>query len=447
MKRITFFILSIFCFTACNNEIVETENLKPLDLGQQITLLTPKAETVSVYSAANESECRIDTIWVIAFDPSTHTKKWAEKIPGSKIVNNGQAMQLLPQLSNKPDNGDRIVCIANADSNPDTATVTFTNINTKFKLENNNYYYGGEYLPMYGDFIWSTSDYTCTMIRAVAKIQVLMGTSVPDVTGNFSAENVVFSVHAGGDYGYIKPSTSGAIGINQTSAPCSTNSLNHFFIQNEGATEDMNHVYLYEYPSSNRTGYDINTPISNKVFNAHRQHLILTKNNAPAASTYYRLDFYNSKDSVFIDTNRNHHYIFTINKVRSEGYTNINEACSNPGSNIEYSVVINDNSRHITSNGQYAIVSSVDTAFINSAGQQAISTVKYQLGAVPLGAGTLNTVTIESGNLGTVSPSIITGIHVPVIINPPTLVASGSIQGVILFKLGNINHRLYVKVK
>ena len=151
MKRITFFILSILCFTACNNEI---EINKPQETVPQIELVFPDAEEVKVYSVATESECKIQTLWVCAFE-SNGTKKWVEEIVDvSKIVKNGQAAQLLPQLSEPHQKalstGDIVVCIANVAgvTTADTTSVTLSTINARFRLDQKRYFVGGEYLPI-----------------------------------------------------------------------------------------------------------------------------------------------------------------------------------------------------------------------------------------------------------------------------------------------------------
>jgi hypothetical protein len=93
-------------------------------------------------------------------------------------MNNGQATQLLPQLQQKIENGNIVVCIANVGSNPNIANVLYLNsINNCFPIRTKaplHYYQGGDYLPMYGEIAgWSSSGlYTCRMIRAAAKIQV-----------------------------------------------------------------------------------------------------------------------------------------------------------------------------------------------------------------------------------------------------------------------------------
>ena len=145
MKRIAFLLLGIYCFTACNNEIVE---IIPED-NMQIKLVLPEPEMVNVYSTATVSENTISNLWVLMFNGNTLENY--EFINVTKIVtSNTGAAQLLPQLSFKPADGRTIVCIANSDiyttsllpANPLTA-ITLSNINTVFKLENNPYYIGG----------------------------------------------------------------------------------------------------------------------------------------------------------------------------------------------------------------------------------------------------------------------------------------------------------------
>ena len=438
MKRITFFILSIFCLTACNNDL---DKIDQPEVAPQIELIMPDAEKVSVYSTATVSECNIETMWVIVFNGAGPSRRWAEKITVGSIAKNGQAAQLLPQLNHTPTFGDKVVCIANV--NPtDTSSLNYNNINTIFTLNapTKKYYSGGDALPMYGEMSWSSTDYTCKMTRAVAKVQVQMGTSVSDVTGNFKVENVTYKIYNSASSGIINPDGSGNPGF-------SAHSTDNFrLVQYEGTEKDT-HAYIYESESSHLRG-DNGAEIGTN-FNANRQHIILTN----ATNSFYRLDFYNSYSTgnKFLDTKRNHHYLLTINKVSSAGYTTFEQARDNPGSNIEYTIRIDDDFRYITSNGQYAIVTDVDTAYIENTGSQSIATVKYMFPTGTLAAGTVNSVTVESGNLGTFAPSTIppetTNPSNNVTINPTSLVSSGSVQGVLLFKLGNISHRLVVKRK
>jgi len=213
---------------------------------------------------------------------------------------------------------------------------------------------------MYGERTWSSMSPSIEMYRAVAKIQVRMGESVADVTPNFNAETVEFAVANYANTGIIQQSSMGTItsGNAQTGA---SPVYSPFFklMQKSGATENQTNVYIYEYKSSTLKGLGGGAIANNKTFDRDRQ-FVLVKKTLNSVSRYYRLDFYNPIDTTFFDTERNHHYIFTINKVRSEGYESQTEAYYNAGSNIEYTVR-DSSSTSITSNGQYAILSNVDT--------------------------------------------------------------------------------------
>ncbi|MDR0742825.1 MAG: hypothetical protein LBF05_00490 [Tannerella sp.] len=443
MKKITFFIVSVICITACNNEIV-IDQKKEISESYSIELRMPEATKVSVYSEATESECTIDSIWVLEFDKGTAKLKNYELVK-SGITNNGYATQLLPKLSFKPDNGNLIICIANCDTIKQLDNnLKESDINNYFSPSSvHKYYVEGEALPMYGKFTWATLRYTCEMTRAVAKIQIQMGTGVSDVTGNFKAENVSYNIFNHGDGGFIQPNNN--LGIAKTSLGFSSTATLHL-LQNDAAGINKT-VYLYEYPTGATDVFG--NPVNKEDFAINRQHIILEKNDGTNPATYYyRLDFYNNNADTFFHTKRNHHYLFTINKVRSEGYTSLKEAQDNPGSNIEYEVEIKDNSQSITSNGQYAIVTSVDTAYVpigTIVTDYTIATAKY---VIPQGLGvpTTNTITVHPGTM-TLGTNSITKLNTSYgNINVNTTDASFT-EGVITFTLGNITHRLPVKAK
>jgi len=453
MKRITLLILSIFYVTSCNNEVINDPDIPPENTMPQIELFMPDTETVKVYSTATTSENTIDTIWVLAFN-SGGAKQWVEKIPGAKITQNGHASQLLPQLAHEPQLGSTIVCIANVDPNPDTTNVTYSTINDCFKLDANGYYYGTELLPMYGEFLWTpSSGYTCVMRRAVAKIQVQMGTSVSiaDSIGNFSAENVTYKIHNGGKAGYIQPAAT-IQGYPDISLVSSRE--RYLLLQNSSITEKETNIYLYEYPTSNTTC--LGTSVNDTEFSSARQHITLHKANAPGDTTYYRLDFYNPITEKFLDTERNHHYLFTINKVRSEGYRTLGQAQNNPGSNIEYIVEVNDGATRCTSNGQYAIVTTdgLDTVVFTASRDGNLFPVisaRYQLPSQmsSFGAGTRNTIEVQTVTLGAdadafsdPTPATLTNSNQPINVRVKSNTANNT-KGVLIFRLGNITHYVY----
>lgn len=391
MKRIVFLISCLLCLIACNDEVVYEiiEKEKP-----RIELRMQHPETVQVYSTATENECIIDSIWVLVFDSSTKALKAAEHIGGDKITGNGYAIQLMPQLSIEMEVGDSVVCIANTDLHPDTANVTLHTINACFHLVDNGYYFGTEPLPMYGAMEWSLTNYTCQMIRAVAKVQIRMGESVTDVTGNFSAENVSFKYYNGAAGGYIQPTQGVIQGIPQASPYMHTQRFR--ILQKKNATEADVNVYFYEYPTGTYDGVGTLITGGNTTFSPYRTHIILSKDNGNNDTTFYRLDFFDATTKKYFDIRRNYHYLFTINKVRSEGYATESEAQKNPGSNIEYTIRVDDPTSVVTSNGQYAIVTSADTVFLENRvySSENVGLARYQLPAEMsiLPAGTVNKV-------------------------------------------------------
>ena len=428
MKRITFFILSILCFTACNNDIDITNDIKAEEDVPQIQLVMPDAAEVQVYSTATPSECKIDEIWVLVFSADSLTLEHYEQINGSDIITSPQdrAVQLLPQL-NVPDtklagnslgtflNGKVIVCVANTglSTNPSSATLKPSNINATFPLPVKSSYSGGDALPMYGAFMFSSmGGFSCEMERVVAKVQVQMGTSDPDVTGTFDANTVTYSIHNVWNSGRV---------VSAPSAGTSVNTTDFFLVQKDNAPQSQTHAYVYETTASN-------------AFTVGRHHILLRA----GATSYYRLDFFDGDE--FLNIKRNHHYLFTINKVRSAGYATPAEARMYPGGNIEYSINVGDG-RYATSNGQYAIVTSVDTLFVPATGTTTITAkIMGEITALP----TTNSIAYTGGLTGPasfVAASLAAGQSIAV-------ASSGfSGSGSITFKAGNITHVLPVRAQ
>jgi len=474
MKRIAFLLATLYCLTSCNNEAMIGPDKPKDDTKPQIELFMPDAEVVHLYSTATASENTIDTVWVLAFDGSG-TKLWVEKILGSQITHNGYANQLLPQLTHEPVLGTTIVCIANVDPGPDTVNVSYSTINSYFRLQSKGYYYGAESLPMYGEFVWQpATGYTCEMKRAVAKIQIQMGTgvSIADSIGNFSAENVSYRIYRGGGAGTIQPPASGVSSGGYQFTPTDL----RYLLQKDIVTEQDINTYIFEFPSSTHysdgsgigSGAPLPFSVSNpdETFQADRLYIILEKDNGSDPTTYYRLDFYNPVTKKFLDIIRNHHYIFTINKVRSEGYRTIEEARLNPSSNIEYEIIIGDGATRIASNGQYAIVTTggLDTVVINISGYDVPETVvyaRYQLPAemASLASGTYNSIELQSikpaypNAYYDLSPTVLTDTNTPITVkvrdypasNPLDNVNYNDATGVLIFRLGNIKHSVYFK--
>ena len=507
MKRIMILMFSILCLTACNDNDNDPSIERP-NPPAQITLSIPDATVVNTYSTATNEECMIDTLWVFVFDGATGAKKWVDIITGDRIVNNGQAAQILPQLKHEPATGDTVVLIANIGAaRIDTSSyITCANINQYIRASDADLYphLGNPFLPiiydlrrfrlpMYGEMVWSPmAGYTCTMIRAVAKIQVQLAPGYYDATGNFNAETVTWGLAAGAPSGYLKP-TSLLNGI--PSALRYPGSIIFSVLQREDVWDNPfarisggPACYIPEYPSS--TNDWAGNSIMDNEFDPNRVHLVLMKATTLLDDSvrYYRLDFFDHLTGKFLDIKRNHNYLFTIRAVRSEGYYNqaLDGGYSSGmylpridyyGSNLEYTIKITDGARAITSNGQYAIVTNVDTIKLPAGAVTVPSAALFRYEdpkgfvdkvdtTTSISVLPVNWILVEnaSGGTMTVTPH---GRYLPttstIIFNhsapwfytrekliTPTnrpldvTVDAGFVSGTVVFFLGNIEHRVHV---
>jgi hypothetical protein len=390
-------------------------------------------------------------------------------IEGDRIMHNGQATQLLPQLQQKLNPGDTVVCVANVAQNPNLANVLHhDSINSCFPTKPEKMYYrGGESLPMYGEINgWSPAGaYTCRMIRAVAKVQVQLGPSFTSVISDFNAQNVAWSIYYVSPAGFVQPKSTLAGFPGELTIPPhgNTNGTPYtYLLQRSGATEANTTFYIYEFQSSIHKITDTIIPIEINKFNRDRPCLILQKQYGIEAGGHWRLDFYDHAKSEFLDLKRNHHYLFTINKVNSMPYQGgLYNALFRPGSNIEYTIHVDGGMQYITANGQYAIATSVDTVWISGdVEDKAVTTyrviiAKEMTGASWMGVG--GGVKVES-----VYPSNAKlEITAPISVNPQTneithpmspvttqtlrITTENLTEGVLLFSTGNLLHRLHVK--
>ncbi len=362
-----------------------------------IQLFIPDAEEVVVYSSGTESENRIEDCFVVVFN-SGGSYKEAEKIDVSKIAQNGTASPILPQLSFDLALNDKIYVICNTGlTTLPTGISSESDINTKFKPAK-DYYYGGEALPMSGSALWTNTSKIIPVTRAVAKVEVKLGegfniggnVSESDAPGkhwnmeNFREQDCGFVIcNYGGKSDILPPPAGFSDNTLGATAIYGTTSENQVlrFAQYANSAAAMT-LYVSEYPNSTKD-YEGNT-IAADAFNASRCFLLMIDSvpadGGPLASYsgLWRLDFYDALSKQYIDIQRNHHYTFTINKIRSAPYVEATnnetitqimsssalsyEVWQNPGSNIEYSVEVNEGwADHTYSNGQYALSISTDT--------------------------------------------------------------------------------------
>ena len=332
-------------------------------------------------------------------------------------------------------------------------------------------------MPMYGEMVWTMSNYTCVMTRSWAKIEVHLAPNYYDITGNFNAETVTWGPSNYGR-GVIKPTGTEAdmytTGVHLNNAIFQRKNLNDIV---SGYTLAGNAAYIGANSSSTRT---LNHNVVDSIFHHSRTHLALIKL-TDTDTSYYRLDFYDHQTGKFLDIKANHHYIFTINGVRSEGYSMQKDISHNPlilqghyasfytyGSNLEYTVRITDGSKAITSNGQYAIVTRDDTIRL-PAGSVTVPDATFFRYEDPVGEIQILTLYENVIAVENVIPATATmtttpsGGHISefpiatVPITPPNshitatnqplevTVSSDFVSGTIYFKFGNIEHRVYVE--
>ena len=428
--------------SGCNDEMIKvssTSNPNP-----QIELIIPDIEEVVVYSDATERENVIESCYVVTF--SSGAFKASEKIEVSRIFRNGQAIALLPMLDIDIDLGDRVYVICNIDTvglNLNALT-SESNINSVFRPEK-DYYFGGEALPMSGSIVWSTTNYTITMTRAVAKVTVQLGETftvgVPDYVGeqphwgywdivNFDVSKVGFII---GNYG-------GASRILQDPNPNNLSDLHaqpttpFFATTAEGRVirftqyakkEREMSLYISEYPTSTCTSVTCSQP--DDEWREHRQFLLMMPDiyEDPDEKYYrgganngneflaWRLDFYDVVNKKYLDIRRNYHYTFVINKIgslpygmRDDGHNriddfgtylaagNVHNAIANHGSNIEYDVYVTDSWAHKNySNGQYGLSISADTISDLTVPFRLKLEIPTEYAGIPVGNNNLNPYT------------------------------------------------------
>jgi hypothetical protein len=302
---------------------------------------------------------------------------------------------------------------------------------------------------MYGEINgWSPAGaYTCRMIRAVAKVQVQLGPSFSSVVSDFSPETVNWRIYLASSAGFVQPKSTLAgvpSGYNTTSVAN--------FLKKSGATEAETTLYIYEFQSSIHRIGDTTKIIDPGQFDAERPCIMLIKQPGISNGGRYRLEFYDHADSKYMDLKRNHHYLFTINKVNSLPYEDQHQVFAYPGSNLEYTIIVDGSMQYISSNGQYAIATSVDMIRISGdVDSMAVTTFRYinptKVTIAP-GRVIVDTLSIQPTGATLQITSPVVNEQTPITDQTQTLriTASDDLEeGVFLFQVGNIYHRLHVK--
>ncbi|MDR0743059.1 MAG: hypothetical protein LBF05_01700, partial [Tannerella sp.] len=380
MKRIRFTVYWLcIVFAGCSDDAD-----KSIEFDDHIRLFISDAEEVQVYSTAAESENHIEDCFVVTFRNGVYEN--AEMIDVSAVIKNG-AVALLPQLSFKIKMGDKVYVVCNTGMSTLPGGInTESDMDVEFRPAK-DYYFGGEAVPMSGSTTWAASSTVVTMIRTVAKVQIKLGESFNIGGGAFETS---LAYWGGGTNGFLPAQCGFVIGnyaaksnIMQNTSALSQNvsgqpafygttNEDRFirFIQHAGSADSMT-IYVSEYPNSTRD-CEGNT-IAEDKFNEKRLFLLMLDRVSQGSSLVgngaWRLDFYDAANKKYLDIKRNHHYIFTVNKIRSAPYfyplpanatisktfPTDQEVWHNPGSNIEYTIYVGDSWVNTTcTNGQYA---------------------------------------------------------------------------------------------
>jgi hypothetical protein len=426
--------------------------------GVQFTLIMPEP-TVFTYSTATESECSINELWVLVFENATQTGALRHDTIISSIDDfyKGKARQLLPQLPYKADelNGKTIVFIANsgytkASPPSNYKTMTYGEINSKFATTLlMKFFRDNDHLPMYGELKdWSSTNpnYSCEMIRSVAKIQMKFSDRLMDEQPA-TLSHPRYTLHNFPESGYIKPSDT------TSWIPTSTATFtgSQFALLNKLHPTLGTTAFIHEYAASTRTV--MGTEIDPTKFNKDRPFLLLRDgpdDKYENSTSFWRLDFYDVLAKEFIDIKRNCHYIFTIDKINSAGYPNMNAAEINPGSNIEYTIKVSDGASHVTSNGQYAVETNADTVYVVADTATVIARYCLPAEMPPFGAETLREVLLVNVNDVSQASYISWKTYPGLSTSNQKYVAKidnySSFSGArMLFKVGNIYHYVYIK--
>ena len=112
---------------------------------------------------------------------------------------------------------------------------------------------------------------------------------------------------------------------------------------------------ISEYRCSDHTAMSGGKTLQETVFSPQRMGvIIIVEDNVTNKEEYYRLDFYDKVAGKYIDVKHGCRYTFNISSVRSDGYSYVEDAVNMPGSNLEYTVSVDNSWTGVYEyNGQY----------------------------------------------------------------------------------------------
>lgn len=373
-------------------------------------------------SVATTAERQISDAYLLIFDGTSGKYIYGEKLDlTTQLTGNGNKKPTITTSFIIP-TGSKVIVLANTTYTDTPATLGFT-VGTTTEDDINSIFwrikYMANYRPMSGKMIWGT-DTECPMIRSVAKIEVRVD---EDLFNQISEDEIdMFDIRFPFPtlYAGITLTTYTWIALYNSTDNILTPQKNILYnLNTTSAAEDTYYSYSPEFPNASHypiVGQSTLGTINNTDFDSRRYSVSIRvkhKNDLNCVYwRYYRLDFYDPATKKYIDVKRNNHYIFTINKVNTEGYFTLNEASVNPGTNIEYDLqVVDYDANNSTANGQYALTVSSDEINIFNDNSDLLN-INFNVAA------TANGVNVATACAEFIDPTTKTNIDIPEELRP-----------------------------
>ena len=221
-------------------------------------------------------------------------------------------------------------------------------------------------LPMYGAGSWGTNAKGGTLIRVkrgVAKVQLLLdyrgGDHVEGVMGaGYTTANTTFKLYQLSNVGYADGSVATATGSEAVTKITNEGEINQPTVSTAVVDNFTGASYIFAYPYSKQTIGASPFVFVDKSPKTERLAMIM-KNTFEGKTLYHRLDIYDPTADTYLDIKNNFHYAIKLREVNMGGYTTASIALSNPPSNIQYDVIVEEEGDVVVSNGQYVL--NVDT--------------------------------------------------------------------------------------
>ena len=221
-------------------------------------------------------------------------------------------------------------------------------------------------LPMYGAGSWGKGVKGTTLIsvkRGVAKVQLLLdyrgGDHVEGVMGaGYTTANTTFKLYQLSNVGYADGSVATATGSEAVTKITNEGEINQPTVSTAVVDNFTGASYIFAYPYSKQTIGASPFVFVDKSPKTERLAMIM-KNTFEGKTLYHRLDIYDPTADTYLDIKNNFHYAIKLREVNMGGYTTASIALSNPPSNIQYDVIVEEEGDVVVSNGQYVL--NVDT--------------------------------------------------------------------------------------